>query len=301
MIPQCYSGSISTRNRSSKIGIMADSEQSTIDEKIASLREIVRNTGGLAIAFSGGVDSTLLAAIAHEELGDSAIAVTAHSPTYPEREQNEANELAKQIGIRHIVVDSNELHIPGFSDNPPDRCYHCKSELFTVVGQIAKDNGIKFVADGTNADDLNDYRPGRRASKELGVLAPLLEANMTKDDIRECSRRLALPTAEKPAFACLASRFPYGSTITEDKLTAVDAMENGLRDLGFNQLRVRHHGQVARIEVPADDIERIATLTIRRQVVELAKNAGFTYVSLDLEGYRTGSMNEDLDTEPKSV
>lgn len=265
-----------------------------LNEKLRLLRENLRGTGGIAIAYSGGVDSTFLAAVARQELKDRAIAVTALSPLYPEREQKEAAKLASLLGIRHETFASNELNIPGFAENSAERCYYCKKELFTMLREIACRHGIKTIADGTNADDLNDYRPGRRAAEEFNVLSPLLEVGLGKQEIRNLSRQMGLPTADKPAFACLASRFPYGSRITKEKLKAVDMVEEKLRNLGFRQVRVRHHGEIVRIEVEPNEVGRMCEQEVREKVVQAVKEAGFLYVAVDLEGYRTGSLNAML-------
>jgi uncharacterized protein len=261
-------------------------------DKMRKLREVIRGTRGLLVAFSGGLDSTLVAAVARQELGDRSLAVTALSPTYPKQEQDAAEALARQIGIRHQCVESNELEIPGFAENPRNRCYYCKSELFTRLRKVADAHGLEYVADGSNMDDLSDHRPGREAARECGVISPLLDAGMDKAAIREASRALGLATAGKPSLACLASRFPYGSRITSEKLVAVDQIETALRGLGFRQIRVRHHGDIARIELEPPDIARAASEELRPRIVAIAKAAGFVYVSLDLQGYRTGSMNE---------
>jgi uncharacterized protein len=262
--------------------------------KEQALKAILKEAGQVAVAFSGGVDSSYLVCVAHEVLGDRAVAVTALSPTYPDHVRKDAEDIAKLVGIRHLIIESNELEIPGFSQNPVDRCYFCKRELFQEVASAVRPLGITTVADGSNADDVGDYRPGMKAACELGVLSPLKQAGMRKADIRECSRRAGLPTADKPAFACLASRFPYGMEITEEKLKAVDSVEGYLRAKGFRVIRVRHHGEVARIELGEDEISRLLDAALRAEVAAAVKNAGFLYAALDLRGYRTGSMNEGL-------
>jgi uncharacterized protein len=263
-----------------------------LQDKSDKLRAILTDMGGCVIGFSGGVDSTLLFAVAAEILGDRAVAVTAASKTYPERELNEACELAERIGGRHVVIVSEELDIAEFRDNPRNRCYYCKRELFGKLREIAGREDIGYVLDGTNIDDAGDHRPGRRAAEELQVRSPLEEAGFTKQDIRDLSRDMGLPTWDKPALACLSSRFPYGTAITPERVDQVGMAEESLRGLGFRTLRVRYHGSVARIELGEGEFER-ATGTERDTVVQLVKAAGFTYVALDLQGYRTGAMNEE--------
>ncbi|MBI5178622.1 MAG: ATP-dependent sacrificial sulfur transferase LarE [Nitrospinae bacterium] len=244
------------------------------------------------VAYSGGVDSALLVQAARDALqgeGTKLLAVTARSSTYPETELSSAVELARAIGVQHRIIESEELDIPGFADNTKERCFYCKGELFGILTQIAKDEGYAAVCDGANADDVDDYRPGRKAAQELGVRSPLIEAGMTKEDIRHHARRLGLPNWDKPSAACLASRFPYGEKITAEKLKRVEQAEAILKSAGFRQLRVRDHGGMARIEVAREDIVRLAELA--PSLSPLIKELGFNYVTVDMEGYRTGSLN----------
>lgn len=266
-----------------------------MDTKKAKLEEILKGLGSAVVAFSGGVDSTFLLRSALDAMGpEKVLAVTATSLTYPKAELEEARRLAESLGARHRVIESEETDIPEFVSNPPNRCYYCKRELFGKLVGIAREEGLAVVVDGSNMDDRSDYRPGRQAAEELGVRSPLAEAGLTKADIRELSRALGLPTWEKPSFACLSSRFPYGSTISPEKLEQVDRAEQYLRHKGFRQVRVRHHDHTARIEVAPQEFERFFNSNLIADVVEEFKRIGYKYVTLDLEGYRTGSMNEVL-------
>lgn len=250
----------------------------------------------LVIAFSGGVDSSFLLKIAHDVLKDGVIAVTATSSTYPEREYKEAIDFAKELGVEHIVINSEELDIPGFSENPHNRCYFCKKELFEKISNLGKERGIKHIADASNIDDLKDYRPGMTALKELGIISPLREAGFTKEEIRTMAKEMNLKIWDKPAFACLASRFPYGEKITKDKLNMIDRAEDFLIKEGFRQVRVRLHDNMARIEVPPMERHKFFSEDFMDKVSEEFKKMGFAYTALDLKGYRTGSMNETLGT-----
>jgi uncharacterized protein len=265
-----------------------------MDTKFERLTNLLREQEGLLVAFSAGVDSTFLLKIAHIVMAEKAIALTASSPTAPPGELEAAKEFAKNLGCRHIILDSHEMANPSFAENPVNRCFFCKDELYRICRKQADQLGIATVVDGTNLDDLKDHRPGLKAAKEWGVRHPLVEAEMTKEDIRRYSRALDLPTWDKPSSPCLSSRFPYGTEITFDRLKKVAACEVFMKELRFREFRVRYHGNLARIEVSPNEIDRLFEREIRDAIVKKFKEIGFNYVSLDLQGFRSGSLNEAL-------
>jgi uncharacterized protein len=250
------------------------------------------------VAFSGGVDSACLAAVATEVLGDRALSVTADSPSYPSRHRELALRVARDFSLRHEFILTAEMDSPDYTANAPNRCYYCKQELFGRLNALARDRGFAAVVDGNNADDRGDFRPGRKAAREHGVRSPLDEAGLTKAEIRQISRRLGLPTWDEPASACLSSRIPYGAEVTVEKLRMIERAESVLQSLGFRHCRVRHHGDVARLELNAEDLARAVGSSAREVIVRDLKAIGYRYVSLDLQGYRTGSLNEVLPLQP---
>jgi pyridinium-3,5-biscarboxylic acid mononucleotide sulfurtransferase len=261
---------------------------------LESLRRLVRDLGSALVCYSGGIDSALVLAVAHEQLGDRAVGMTAVSPSLPPREREEAERFALGLGARHQLVESREIERPGYVQNGPDRCFHCKSELYEIAEAKRRELSLDCVLNGTNRDDLGDYRPGLDAARRANVRSPLAELSLTKQDVRSLARLLGLEIWHKPASACLSSRIPYGTSVTRERLAQIGGFEQELKDLGFVQLRVRWHGKIARLELGDDELSRAIDPALRQRIVEAGKRHGFHYVALDLQGYRMGSHNELL-------
>jgi uncharacterized protein len=265
-----------------------------LEENYAKLQDILKDLGSVLVAFSGGVDSTLLLKVAHDTLGQQAAGATALSPTYPHEQLADAQKLAREMGVQHFLIKSEQLSMAEFVQNDPQRCYYCKKELFEKLRGLAAQKGYIYIAEGTNLDDLGDYRPGLTAAREYGIKSPLVEAGFTKETVRVLSRRLNLPTWEKPAEACLSSRFPYGTPITLKHLRQVNRAEGILRSKGFSQVRVRYHGSIARIELDPEELPRALASPLKEEITQAIKALGFHFVTLDLEGYQRGSLNAEL-------
>lgn len=265
-----------------------------LDQKERALHQFLESLGSAIVAFSGGVDSAYVAYAAGQMLGDRALAVTADSPSYPAAHKHDALKFVEQFGLRHLLINTEEMNDPHYQSNPANRCYYCKTELYTKLQQLARERGFAAICDGVNVDDLGDFRPGRQAAKEAGVRSPLVECGITKAEVRELSRRAGLPTWDKPASACLSSRIPYGMEVTVEKLKIIERGEDILRSLGFKIFRVRHHGDIVRLEFGHEELPRAMTMNMAERLTREFKALGFKYVTLDLEGYRTGALNEAL-------
>jgi pyridinium-3,5-biscarboxylic acid mononucleotide sulfurtransferase len=267
-----------------------------VEKKIIKLKKYLQSLESVVIAFSGGTDSTFLVKIAVDVLKDNVAAITAKSLTFPDSEFEDSKNLARELGVRHIIIRTNELNNNKFTANDKNRCYYCKNDLLGLISDFTGKNGFKHVLDGSNYDDSKDYRPGAKAVKKWGVLSPLKEAGLTKEEIRSVSKELGLPTWDKPAAACLASRIPYGTEINKGLLKKISTAESFIKKLGFIQVRLRHHGNIARIEMPVKDMPRLLDEKIKNSVIKLLKNLGYIYITLDIEGYTTGSMNKTLNS-----